>query len=173
VRQLVIQSLIQTLIDPDTKAATRVSAAKVLGNVTEVAAFTDRKEITHVKDSSAIRDQIMAQLRSVITSDAQDVDADALLGEIAGEKPAKSNTGAADRTTQGDAILTNEPHPRTLHSNPHEQSLENSDPPSSFDIDKGEGDISDEIAFMALNAETPPLGDETDEGGGDILDKKQ
>jgi len=173
VRQLVIQSLIQTLIDPDTKAATKVSAAKVLGNVTEVAAFTDRKEITHIKDSSAIRDQIMAQLRSVITSDAQDVDADALLGEISGEKPAKSNASAADRTTQGDAILTNEPHPRTLHSNPLEQSPENSDPPSSFDIDEGEGDISDEIAFMVLNAETPPLGDETDEGGGNILDKKQ
>jgi len=173
VRQLVIQSLIQTLIDPDTKAATKVSAAKVLGSVTEVAAFTDRKEITHIKDSSAIRDQIMAQLRSVITSDAQDVDADTLLGEIAGEKPVKSNASADDRTLGGDAILANEPHPRTLHSNPHEQSLENSDPPSSFDIDEGEGDISDEIAFMALNAETPPLGDETDEGGGDILDKKQ
>jgi len=173
IRQLVIQSLIQTVIDPDVKHATKVQAAKVLGGVTEVAAFTDRKEITHVKDSSAIRDQIMAQLRSVITSDAQDVDADALLQELGSEKPAKSNASADDRTLGGDAILTNEPHPRTLHSNPHEQSLENLDPPSSFDIDKGEGDISDEIAFMALNAETPPLGDETDEGRGDILDKKQ
>ena len=122
VRQLVIQSLIQTLIDPDTKAATRVSAAKVLGNVTEVAAFTDRKEITHVKDSSAIRDQIMAQLRSVITSDAQDVDADALLGEIAGEKPAKSNASAADRTTQGEGHFSIGTPPATMHSNQLEQS---------------------------------------------------
>ena len=61
IRRLVIQSLIQTVIDPDVKAATKVAAAKVLGTVTEVAAFTERKQITNVNDSGAIRQQIMAQ----------------------------------------------------------------------------------------------------------------
>jgi len=134
VRQLVIQSLIQTLIDPDTKAATKVSAAKVLGSVTEVAAFTDRKEITHVKDSSAIRDQIMAQLRSVITSDAQDVDADALLGEIAGESIGVANQNAPgdSPTLPGDALFATGTPPATMHSNPLEQSPEIPEP-SDFD----------------------------------------
>jgi len=124
VRQLVIQSLIQTLIDPETKAATKVSAAKVLGSVTEVAAFTDRKEITHVKNSGAIRDQIMAQLRSVITSDAQDVDADALLGEIAGKSigVANQNQPGDSPTLPGDALFATGTPPATMHSNQLEPS---------------------------------------------------
>jgi hypothetical protein len=144
VRQLVIQSLIQTLIDPDTKAATKVAAAKVLGSVTEVAAFTDRKEVTHIKDSSAIRDQIMAQLRSVITSDAQDVDADALLGEIAGKSIGVANQNAPgdSPTLPGDALFATGTPPATMHSNELEQSTEISDPaifnPESSDDDPTE-----------------------------------
>jgi glutamate/tyrosine decarboxylase-like PLP-dependent enzyme len=47
-RSLVIQTLTQTLIDADTPPAVRVQAARVLGTVTEVAAFTERKEIRGV-----------------------------------------------------------------------------------------------------------------------------
>jgi hypothetical protein len=159
IRKLVIQSLIQTVIDPDVKAATKVAAAKVLGTVTEVAAFTERKQITNVNDSSAIREQIMSQLKHMIldTDDAETVDADALLHEISGEKPAESIAASADRTGRGDATFANEPHPRALHSNPLERSSQNPD-----------GHISDEFAFMALNTETPPLGSEMEDDGGDI-----
>ena len=41
-RDLVIHSLVQVVIDPDAKHAQRVQAAKVLGTVTEVAAFIER-----------------------------------------------------------------------------------------------------------------------------------
>lgn len=182
IRRLVIQSLIQTVIDPDVKAATKVAAAKVLGSVTEVAAFTDRKEITHVRDSSDIRKQIMARLKDVIldASDAEAVDADALLHEISGENPAESMAASADRTHGGDATLTNEPHSRALHSNPHERSSQKSDSPiqgadprHSFENDNGEGDISDDMAFLMLNTETPPLSSEMGDTGGDISGKKR
>ena len=164
IRQLVISSLIQTVIDPDVKAATRVSAAKILGNVTEVAAFTQRSEVTHVKDSGSIRDQIMQQLKTVIidASDAVDVDADALLGELTGEKPAESIGDGADRTHGGDAQIATEAHSRTLHTNPRER----------LEKKEGGGDISDELAFMALNTETPPLSLESEDGEGDIFGEK-
>ena len=182
VRQLVIQSLIQTLIDPDTKAATKVAAAKVLGNVTEVAAFTQRSEVKHIKDSGSIRDQIMAQLKTVIldASDAETVDADQLLNELAGNAGNSGddeNPAGADPTGDGVANLSTRSHSRTLHSNPHEQSHQNSDshipqqdPPSSFENDNTGDDIFDDVAFMALNTETPPLSSEMEEGGGDIFD---
>jgi hypothetical protein len=51
-RDLVIQSLVQVVIDPQAKHSVKVSAARVLGTVTEVAAFTERKE-TRVITSSA------------------------------------------------------------------------------------------------------------------------
>lgn len=163
IRQLVISSLIQTVIDPEVKAATRVSAAKILGNVTEVAAFTQRSEVTHVKDSGAIRDQIMQQLKTVIldTGDAETIDADRLLSELAGENPAESIPDGADPTIRGDAQIATEAHSRTLHTNPPERSAKK----------QGGGDISDELAFLAVNAETPPLSLESEDGEGDIFDE--
>lgn len=85
-RALVIQSLVQVVIDPDAKQATKVAAAKVLGTVTEVAAFTERKEVTTIKHSVDARAQVLEQLRSIMRAqsiDAVDVDADSLLAELA------------------------------------------------------------------------------------------
>jgi hypothetical protein len=160
IRQLVIQSLIQTVIDPDVKHATKVQAAKVLGNVTEIAAFTERKEISHVQGSGAIRDQIMDQLKTVILSsgDVETIDADRLLSELAADPEKADSKNADDGKGTGGAgpQMSNEPHPRSLHSNPHEQSQEK----------------SDELAFLALNTETPPLPPETPTPGGDIFGEK-
>ena len=86
-RELVIQSLVQTLIDPESKQSTRVAAAKVLGTVTEVSAFTERKEITHVSSSDDARDQIMAALSEMVRSQAIDVDPTTLIQELEGTHP--------------------------------------------------------------------------------------
>jgi len=151
IRQLVIQSLIQTVIDPDVKAATKVAAAKVLGSVTEVSAFTQRSEVTHIRDSSAIRDQIMQQLKDVIidASDAETIDADQLLNELATESidPANENRQDDSPTLSGDATFATGTPAFQLHSNPHEQSCEISEhPPSSSETQTPPGDISGEKA---------------------------
>jgi hypothetical protein len=89
-RDLVIHSLVQVVIDPETKPSVRIQAAKVLGTVTEVAAFTERKEITTIKTSTDARAQIMQQLRDMMkagASDAVEVDASALLEELAPSDP--------------------------------------------------------------------------------------
>ena len=166
IRKLVIQSLIQTVIDPEVKPATKVAAAKVLGSVTEVAAFTDRKEITHVRDSSDIREQIMARLKDVIldASDAETVDADALLNEISGESINAANENRQDDspTLWGDATFATGTPPVPLHSNPHEPSQSFSDheqfPPESA---------------SAQSSEDPPSSLETQTPGGDISGKKR
>lgn len=106
-RDLVIHSLVQVVIDPDTKPSVRIQAAKVLGTVTEVAAFTERKEITTIKTSTDARAQIMEQLRSMMkagATDAVEVDASALLEELVpvdphlGGTPPFQGPGAADVT---------------------------------------------------------------------------
>ena len=87
-RSLVIQSLVQVLIDPDAKQATKVQASKVLGTVTEVSAFTERKEIRHIRSSEDTKAKIMGQLRDMLKAGAEDVtfvEADTLLRELAGE----------------------------------------------------------------------------------------
>jgi len=84
-RDLVIHSLVQTLIDPETGAAQRIQAAKVLGTVTEVAAFTDRKEVTTITSSHDARERVMRELRALMNGDAEDatmIDADSLMAEL-------------------------------------------------------------------------------------------
>jgi hypothetical protein len=104
----VIQSLVQVVIDPTAKQATKVAAAKVLGTVTEVAAFTERKEVTTIKHSVDARAQVLEQLRAIMRAqsiDAVDVDADSLLAELAPENP------------------PDDPHPPATPPNTEEESL--------------------------------------------------
>ena len=83
-RALVIQTLVQTAIDPTTKPAVRVQAVKVLGTVTEVAAFTERKEVRTISSSEDARARVMDEIRALMlgTGDAEDIQAKELLEEL-------------------------------------------------------------------------------------------
>ena len=72
-RGLVLQSLVAVLIDPDSKPSEKIQAAKVLGQVTEVAAFTDRKEIVSINGSATIKAKIMAELKAILLGSGQDI----------------------------------------------------------------------------------------------------
>lgn len=87
-RSLVIQSLVQVITNPESKPGQITAAAKVLGTVTEVAAFTERKEVRTITSSEDARAKIMGELKALMLSGAQDAqvieaDAEALLAELA------------------------------------------------------------------------------------------
>ena len=117
-RDLVIHSLTQVLIDPETNAAQRIQAAKVLGTVTEVAAFTERKEITNIAGSDAIKAKIMAELNTLMlgsgSADVEDVDAISLLDEIA----AGENAGYEEGTHTPPPLNENGSGLDHVHTNP-------------------------------------------------------
>jgi len=114
-RALVIQTLTQTLLDGDVAPAVRVQAAKILGTVTEVAAFTARSEVRTVNDSATAREELLNEIKDLMrTVDMPSgaSDAEALLSEL----------GAADTHQAGtprDAIAT---HHGDVHTNPPIQS---------------------------------------------------
>jgi phage terminase small subunit len=86
-RELVIQSLVRVIVDPESKPGQITAAAKVLGTVTEVAAFTERKEVRTISSSDDARARVMSELRGILTAQAQDAtiieaDADSLLAEL-------------------------------------------------------------------------------------------
>jgi phage terminase small subunit len=100
-RSLVIQGLVQVALDADTKDSVKVQALKTLGTVTEVAAFTERKEVKTISSSEDARSKVMAELRGILTAQAQDAtvieaDADSLLAELS----VKFNAAAPDETTE-------------------------------------------------------------------------
>jgi hypothetical protein len=171
-RGIVISTLAEIATNPESKDATRVQAVKAIGQLVGVDAFRETKRIERVESSSDIRQQILDQLRTItMSADVQDVDANSLLAELAEPEP------HPDPTPQ-DAEWDSGAH---MHSNPHEPpqsfpenqdiSQSSEDPPSSLETQTPQGDISDELAFMALNTETPPLDSEIEDDGGDISGK--
>lgn len=128
-RELVIQSLVQVLIDPKAKQSTKVASAKVLGTVTEVSAFTERREVRTISSSADTKAQIMAQLREMLNGRAEDatiIEADTLLRELSGEThplPTPPNGVAESQDpihtippepTQQDSVLEDPPPPEKV-----------------------------------------------------------
>ena len=86
IRALVIERLQMEAMNEDNPPNSRIRALELLGKVTEVAAFTERREQTVVHSSEQIRNQILDKLKSLNVIDIQaeqtDDDALSLLSEI-------------------------------------------------------------------------------------------
>jgi phage terminase small subunit len=86
-RSLVIKGLVEIALKDDTKDAVRLQALKTIGQITEVHAFTEHRETKVITSSEDARAKVMAELRGILTAQAQDAtvieaDADSLLQEL-------------------------------------------------------------------------------------------
>lgn len=68
-RATVIERLQLEATDENNPPAARIRALELLGKVTEVAAFTERREQTVIHSSEAIKQQLMERLRSLTAID--------------------------------------------------------------------------------------------------------
>ena len=118
-RALIVQTLTQTILDPDVAPAVRVQAVRVLGTITEVSAFTHRTETTVIKKSDDAKAQLLSQLQDMMrTVNAEGTtDAEALLAEL--ERPHRGGEAP-------DAVVT---HRGSIHSIPHTELPISVDPP--------------------------------------------
>jgi hypothetical protein len=152
-RSLVIHSLTQVLIDPETKQAQKIQAAKVLGTVTEVAAFTERKIVSHTQDSADIKEKILEQLKTLMIgtgagNEVQDVDAIELLNELTTTSDddseivmgTVSDSGMDATHSTPTPLESNEPHPDHEHTIPPEAPPSETTP-MHFESNTPEGDI--------------------------------
>ena len=109
-RALVIHSLVQTVIDPDVKPATKVAAAKVLGTVAEVGAFVTRSEHRVIKTSDDAKTELLAKLRNLMmqgATDAEVKDVDSLIREIRSDS---GNDSSNEATPENVADAERDPH---------------------------------------------------------------
>lgn len=139
-RSLVIERLTAHAIDEDVKPAQRLRALELLGKVTEVAAFTERREIIKSVGSDDAKSRLLGILRQAINVDAIDIDArnvDAMHTDTRGAAQSMSDAhnvrehdarGAPARESRADADATGTPRnvseapAPALLSNPHPQS---------------------------------------------------
>lgn len=87
-RALAIHKITEKALDPDVPPAQQLKALELLGKITEVALFTERREIVQITNSQEMKDKLLNSIRLALSSrDATNVeadDADSLLAEITG-----------------------------------------------------------------------------------------
>lgn len=147
-RSLVIQQLTQHALDEAVKPAQRLRALELLGKVTEVAAFTERREIVRTIDAAGARQALLESLRDALRQTS--IDAEIIARPEEKVKPASILAGDGNSVT--DAVMAADPgrgvegqdgdptgaappartrtSARTMLSNPHLESPAESDVPS-------------------------------------------
>lgn len=83
-RALVVETLAQVALDPGEKTSDRLRAAQLIGQITEVAAFTERKEVRTISTSEAARARVLDEIKQLMAAsdDVVDVQAKSLLEEL-------------------------------------------------------------------------------------------
>lgn len=112
-RALVIDQLTQTAISDATGTRERLRALELLGKITEVAAFTERREIVQVQDARQIKEKLLSSLRLALSSTALEAD------------PVPLENQAAETPPPPTTPKSTEPSPAPLLSIPHIQSNQN------------------------------------------------
>lgn len=149
-RALVVQKLTEHAISDDVKPAQRLQALKLLGTVTEVAAFTERREIVTVRDPGAAREALISGIRAALAASATDAKIVSVKNarvtgvtlpagsELSPSDPELAHAAAVVEPQPGGEPLRADPtvpHPpepratpaRDLLSNPHTELHQNSD----------------------------------------------
>ena len=143
-RALVIQSLVGVITNPDSQPGQITAAAKVLGTVTEVAAFTEQKVVRTITSSEDARARIMAELKQLTNAEAIDVqaidsDADSLLRELAESDASETHPHPTPQTVSDEdpanihTIPQERPTPFSNSAATPQDACTQDDPPSSFE----------------------------------------
>lgn len=105
-RALAIHKITEKALDPDCPPAQQLKALELLGKMTEVALFTERREIVQTTSSSDMKEKLMESIRMAIAnSQAIDVEAhsaDDLLAELAGTNSESSVEDAEYRSIESE-----------------------------------------------------------------------
>jgi hypothetical protein len=106
-RALAIHKITEKALDPDVPPAQQLKALELLGKITEVALFTERREIVQITNSQEMRDKLLNSIRLAISSqgatDVEANDADTLLAEITGVTHVMDDVGTNESIDDDDA----------------------------------------------------------------------
>jgi hypothetical protein len=166
-RELVIHQLTELALNPEVKDAQRIRSLELLGKVSEVGAFVDRKETRVIHESSKIKERLLDQLKTIINVDASEIDeGESLLRELSGSEPQTE-----DPTTTRPPQIDHAEHGNYIHSIPNTQSASSniSDEKTPLQATDSEEEKSEVETFPP----EPPLEESKEKGvGGTNLGKE-
>lgn len=137
IRALTIHELTKHAISEDTAPAQRIRALELLGKITEVALFTERRETVVTTDSTDARAKLMNAMRLAISShntiDAEYTSADDLLAELAGTQanPATEPATATDEPIEDSDTIYSDDQPEPSEKWQNAPELEEDNPPTA------------------------------------------
>ena len=107
-RALAIHKITEKALDPKVPPAQQLKALELLGKITEVALFTERREVIQISNSQEMKDKLLNSIRLAISSQgATDVevdDADSLLAEITGITNEMDDKGGYESMNDDDVV---------------------------------------------------------------------
>lgn len=99
-RALAIHKITEKVLDKDCPPAQQLKALELLGKITEVALFTERREIVTVSNAAEMREKLVASIQLALinsrTIDMESQSADDLLAELVGNAPSEDEEAIAD-----------------------------------------------------------------------------
>lgn len=124
-KALLVQQLVQHSLDDDFPPSARVQCLRLLGQLYEVGAFVERKEITTVNRSTDIRARLLATLGTAIDVESKAIDdgAQSLLAELA-PAPAPTIADPADPTEGAEPRIDGLAWVSGSHTIPHNRSAD-------------------------------------------------
>jgi hypothetical protein len=100
-RALAIHKITEKVLDENCPPAQQLKALELLGKITEVALFTERREVVSVSNPAEMREKLMASIQLALsnskTIDMEAQSADDLLAELVGSKPVDDDEGSHDK----------------------------------------------------------------------------
>jgi hypothetical protein len=123
-RELVIHQLTITAVSDEVSVRDRLTALKMLGTVSEVSAFTERKESLVIHESSKVKQQLLDQLKTIVSGEVREIPSDidegeALLAMLSGVRP--DNGSISDTHPEGDTPNRPVNDSNTIHNIPHNE----------------------------------------------------
>lgn len=99
-RALAIHKITEKVLDENCPPAQQLKALELLGKITEVALFTERREVVTVSNPAEMREKLMASIQLALnhskTIDMEAQSADDLLAELVGNAPMDDDEGGHD-----------------------------------------------------------------------------
>jgi len=117
-KALLVQQLVQHSLDGDFPPSARVQCLRLLGQLYEVGAFVERKEITTINRSTDIRARLLATLGTAIDVDSKLVEDDSARSLLAELAPAPTIADPSDPTAGADPQIDAPAWVSALHTVP-------------------------------------------------------
>jgi hypothetical protein len=99
-RALAIHKITEKVLDQNCPPAQQLKALELLGKITEVALFTERREVVTVSNPAEMREKLMASIQLALsnskTIDMEAQSADDLLAELVGNAPMDDDEAGHD-----------------------------------------------------------------------------